>query len=177
VGKVLDLGCGNGSLCKLLKDSYPALEVVGADRDERGINLAAAAYSNVRFFKAGVEDDPLTVLSSGEDRYDLVISTEVVEHLYAPRLLPQFASEILKPQGQLVISTPYHGYLKNLALSLLNKWDSHHTALWEGGHIKFWSRRTLTDLLERNGYCVTRFMGIGRAPFLWKSMIIVANKL
>lgn len=74
-----------------------------------------------------------------------------------------------------MISTPYHGYLKNLALSAFNKWDKHHTPLWHGGHIKFWSRRTLTSLIEANGFRVTEFHGVGRAPWLWKSMILVAR--
>lgn len=74
-----------------------------------------------------------------------------------------------------MISTPYHGYLKNLALSVFNKWDKHHTPLWHGGHVKFWSRKTLTQLLEANGFKVTEFHGAGRLPWLWKSMILVAK--
>lgn len=77
--------------------------------------------------------------------------------------------------GYLVISTPYHGYLKNLALSIFNKWDDHHTPLWHGGHIKFWSRIMLTQLLEENGFQVIAFHGVGRLPWLWKSMILVAK--
>jgi hypothetical protein len=76
-----------------------------------------------------------------------------------------------------VVSTPYHGYLKNLVISLLDKWDSHHTALWHGGHIKFWSQSTLTQLFSENGFTVCGFFGVGRVPFLWKSMIIVGQKV
>jgi hypothetical protein len=39
------------------------------------------------------------------------------------------------------VSTPYHGYHKNLGLALSGKMDAHFTALWEGGHIKFFSIR------------------------------------
>ncbi len=42
------------------------------------------------------------------------------------------------------------------------------------GHIKFWTRRTLTALLEEQGFRITHFIGAGRVPFLWKSMIIAA---
>jgi hypothetical protein len=83
---------------------------------------------------------------------------------------------VLKPGGYLVLSTPYHGYLKNLALSLTGKWDFHHSPLRDGGHIKFWSRKTLTELLETEGFHVTDFIGVGRIPYLWKSMVIVARK-
>lgn len=100
----------------------------------------------------------------------------MVEHLYAPHELGSFCFRALKPGGTLLISTPYHGYLKNLALALLNKWDHHHTVDWHGGHIKFWSRRTLTQMLEGAGFTVTGFVGVGRIPLLWKSMILVARK-
>ena len=84
---------------------------------------------------------------------------------------------VLKPGGYLLVTTPYHGYLKNLALSVFGKWDKHHTALWHGGHIKFWSQATLTQLLSENGFRVDNFFGVGRLPYLWKSMVLVARKL
>jgi 2-polyprenyl-3-methyl-5-hydroxy-6-metoxy-1,4-benzoquinol methylase len=71
----------------------------------------------------------------------VAIATEVIEHLVRPRNLPRFAKQLLRPGGYLIISTPYHGYLKNLVLALSNKWDSHLTPLRDGGHIKLWSRK------------------------------------
>jgi hypothetical protein len=50
--------------------------------------------------------------------------------------------------------------------------DKHFTALWDGGHIKFWSKRTLYQLLNENGFKVMKFIGCGRFPLLWKSMLI-----
>ncbi|MBK8742608.1 MAG: hypothetical protein IPM02_25355 [Betaproteobacteria bacterium] len=66
------------------------------------------------------------------------------------------------------------GYWKNLALT--GKFDFHFTALWDGGHIKFWSIATLTTLLEEAGFEQIRFYRIGRIPALAKSMIAVARR-
>jgi uncharacterized protein (AIM24 family) len=74
--------------------------------------------------------------------------------------------------GQIILTTPYHGYLKNLMLAATGKMDSHFTALWDGGHIKFWSRKTLSTLLEEQGFRVTNFKGSGRLPYFWKSMVL-----
>lgn len=76
---------------------------------------------------------------------------EVIEHLYQPRAFVLFIRSILEASGggQFIVTTPYHGYLKNLTIALANKMDYHLSALWEGGHIKFWSRRTLAILLRR----------------------------
>ncbi|TAF47005.1 MAG: hypothetical protein EAZ64_01050 [Sphingobacteriales bacterium] len=77
--------------------------------------------------------------------------------------------------GELIISTPYHGYFKNLLIALTGNFDRHFTVLWDGGHIKFWSINTLTKLLEEKQFTVTKFVGCGRFPLLWKSMIITCR--
>ena len=79
-------------------------------------------------------------------------------------------------RGVFVVSTPYHGYLKNLLIALFNKWDSHHFSLIEGAHIKFFSKKTLKLILERNGFSLQSVVGVGRIPFLWRTMVAVAVK-
>lgn len=172
--KVLDLGAGNGALCSAMKSQ--SFEVVGVEPDSRGVQIAEEQNPGMRFYNLGVEDDPAVIIEQ-EGEVDCVVSTEVIEHLFAPHLLPKFAAQVLVDDGYLLITTPYHGYVKNLALSVLNKWDDHHTPLWHGGHIKFWSRATLTELLEQNGFRFVAFSGVGRAPYLWKSMVILAQKI
>lgn len=170
VKKVLDIGCGNGCLCRALADC--GLDVVGIEPGEEGVDAARHLVPEGSFHEKSVYDDPGEV---PEAEFDAVVSTEVVEHLFYPRALPLFAREKLREGGLLIVSTPYHGYLKNLAISLRDGWDTHHTTLWDGGHIKFWSRKTLTSLLESNGFEVVAFQGVGRFPLLWKSMVLVAR--
>jgi len=171
--RVIDLGSGNGVLCGDLAKA--GFEVAGVEPDPDGVATARASHPQIPFHPLGVQDDPTPLLAQ-YPAFDVAVSTEVVEHLYAPHLLPRFAHPLVKPGGHLVLTTPYHGYWKNLALSVLDKWDHHHTALWHGGHIKFFSRRTLTELLEHNGWRVRRFQGVGRLPGLWKSMLLVAER-
>lgn len=98
---------------------------------------------------------------------------EVIEHLYQPRAFVLFIRSILEASGggQFIVTTPYHGYLKNLTIAAANKMDHHLSALWEGGHIKFWSRRTLAILLREAGYRQLAFTGAGRIPYLWRHMV------
>ena len=83
---------------------------------------------------------------------------------------------LLEPGGTAIVSTPYHGYWKNLALALSGKMDAHFTALWDYGHIKFWSVATLTRLLAEAGFVDIRFQRVGRIPALAKSMIAIARR-
>ena len=173
VARVLDLGSGNGALCAQL--ALEGYQVVGVEQDRGGVEVARKSHPQIPFYNFGVQD-PVDELLGDETKFDMVVSTEVVEHLFSPHLLPKYAGGCLKDSGYLVITTPYHGYLKNLLLSIFNKWDFHHTALWHGGHIKFWSKATLCKLLSENGFTVVDFSGVGRVPFLWKSMVVIARK-
>jgi 2-polyprenyl-6-hydroxyphenyl methylase/3-demethylubiquinone-9 3-methyltransferase len=67
----------------------------------------------------------------------------------------------------------YHSYLKNLALAVTGKMDQHFTALWEGGHIKFWSAKTLSSLFDGEGFERIGLYRVGRIPQLAKSMVVV----
>lgn len=174
VRRVMDLGAGNGMLCAALAGA--GYEAVGVEYDKQGVELARRTHPDIPFYCYGVQDDPAALLAN-EPKFDAVVSTEVIEHLFSPHLLPLYAARCLHAGGYLVITTPYHGYLKNLALSIFNKWDFHHTPLWHGGHIKFWSASTLTALLSANGFEVIGFSGVGRMPYLWKSMVLVARKI
>ncbi len=167
---VLDLGCGNGALSQVMLAA--GFAVTGCDADAEGIAIAQR-HGRGRFVLASVYDDPASLQL---EPVDAVVSAEVIEHLYAPAALARFAHAVLRPGGRLIVTTPYHGYLKNLAMSLANGWDRHWHPSRAGGHIKFFSRASLTRLLEEAGFAVEAFHGAGRAPLLWKSMILVARR-
>lgn len=172
--RVLDLGAGNGALCRALVSA--GYEVVGVEPDAAGLAIAQEHCPSARFYRLSVDDTPKQICADYPDRMDVVVCTEVIEHLYAPRRLPVFVQAVLRPGGHLVLTTPYHGYLKNVAIALAGQWDKHADPLWDGGHIKFFSRRTITKLLEEHGFRITRCGGVGRLPWLWKSMVVVAMK-
>ena len=173
--RLCDLGCGNGYLAGLL--GQRGYRVVGVDASTSAIEIAMknCASDAVSFVCAPLDDNLLARL--GDDRFDIVISSDVIEHLYLPRQLLEIAAGLLRPGGALLVGTPYHGYWKNLAISLLNKWDSHHTVAWDGGHIKFFSVATLGNLVREHGFEDLQFHFYGRMPYLWKNMICQARKI
>lgn len=170
--RVLDIGCGNGGL--LSRYARRGCTIVGIDPSESGIAQARIAHPGTRFEQAVASADLLDRL--GEEPFDMVLSTEVVEHVYAPREWAKGAFAALKPGGTFVCSTPYHGYLKNLVLSLTDHWDAHHNPLWDGGHIKFWSPKTLGVLLDEQGFKDITWKGAGRAPYVWMSFVMRARR-
>ena len=172
-GKILDIGCGNGWLASHLIGL--GFDVYGTDASPSGIALAKKKYPDRFFIQDLTKDDLPDELK--HMKFKTIISTEVIEHLYSPRDYFDFCKRVLQKSGggELIVSTPYHGYLKNLALSVSGHMDKHFTVLWDGGHIKFWSKKTLSKVLEEKGFKQLKFKGCGRLPFLWKSMIMTAR--
>lgn len=175
VKHICDLGCGNGYLASRL--GACGFHVTGVDASESGLDIAGRHYATdkVKFVRAEIGADLKAILLDGH-RFDAVVSSDVIEHLYRPRALIEAAAALLEPGGYLIVGTPYHGYLKNLAISVLGKWDSHHGVHWDGGHIKFFSMRTLRDLVARHGFQDLTFHCYGRFPWLWKHMVCVARR-
>ena len=171
---VLDLGAGNGALCRELVTA--GYKVVGVEPDPDGIRIARGQCPEVTFYQLTVGDSVDQILRDHPDGFDVVVSTEVIEHLYAPAQLIAFARAVLRDGGYLLLTTPHHGYWKNLAVSVFNGWDRHADPLRVGGHIKFFSRKTMGRLLSDGGFSVRRWGGVGRVPGLWKSMVVLATK-
>lgn len=146
-------------------------EVTGVDPSHEGIQQAAQRYPDLRVELGSAYDD-----LSRFGKFDAVVSLEVVEHVYNPRKYASTLFDLLKDGGPAVVSTPYHGYAKNVALAVSGALDKHFTALWDHGHIKFWSMRTLAELLREAGFRDVRFERIGRIPIFAKSMIAIATK-
>ena len=168
---ILDVGCGNGYLANYLISL--GFNVYGTDASEAGIEIARKTNLD-RFLVQDLSTDKLPA-ELQHIKFDTIISTEVIEHLYDPEAFLGFCKQALVNGGEFIITTPYHGYFKNLLLSIFNKWDTHINPLWLGGHIKMWSRTTLTKALQNAGFKVDSFIGCGRIPYLWKSMLIKAT--
>lgn len=168
---VLDLGCGNGSFSAVLASA--GFNVTGLDHSSSGIQIASNKHPKVSFAQHDVTQ---SLPSNLHGKFDAVVSTEVIEHLLLPRRLMENALIALKPGGLLIVTTPYHGYWKNLALAVTNKFDNHWHPLRDYGHIKFFSKTTMLALFEEFALQNIRFSTVGRIPAFARSMIVSATK-
>ena len=169
--ELLDAGCGDGFIANEV--NALGYRVTAIDSDQHLIALARSRFPKLRFECLSLYDD-LSQLAPASG-WDVILCCEVIEHLISPRAFIENMRPNLSPAGRLVLTTPYHGYLKNVVISLSGRWDRHHSVNWEGGHVKFFSIRTMSELLTNGGFEDLRFCGIGRIPFLWKSMACEAR--
>lgn len=169
---VLDLGCGNGAFTHLLNQQ--GFTVAGLDGSASGVDLARKNFPEINFSQLDLVSGKIP--SEYAQKFDAVVSVEVIEHLLLPRMLMENALRAMKPGGLLILTTPYHGYWKNLAIALMNGFDSHWHPLRDYGHIKFFSKNTITQLFGEFGLESVRFHTVGRIPALANSMVISGVK-
>ncbi len=105
--RALDLGCGSGAWGERLAEL--ASQVDGCDLAAAGLERARRIGHYERLFTADLSqaENPLP-----EGRYDLIFTTEVIEHVPDHRLFCEHVAQALAPGGQLVLTTTtYHFYL------------------------------------------------------------------
>ena len=91
--RLFELGCGNGSVANMLAERGWA--VTGVDPSVEGIAQARAAYPGLQLECGSAYDD----LAGRYGRFPVVLSLEVVEHVYAPRDYARTVFELLSPGG------------------------------------------------------------------------------
>jgi SAM-dependent methyltransferase len=165
--RILDVGCGRGEFCDFFnKLGY---EVVGTDLSHAAIRHASLAFPQIEF----VAGEVASLVPGQRATFDVVFSSEVIEHLFDVPAYLLAINRLLKPNGILILTTPYHGLLKNVLIDLCG-YDRHYDPF--GQHIRFFSRRSMTHALATFGFTTTRLTGFGRPWPLWKSMFVVARK-
>ena len=97
--KVVDLGCGNGEFTLRAKEKIGCDEIIGVDADEERLNEAEKKGIAV------VNHDLNDALPFKDNSFDVVISNQVIEHLYYPVKFMREVYRILKPKDYAVIST------------------------------------------------------------------------
>ena len=167
---LLDIGCGNGFLTKDMSRYFK--KVIGIDNSNSAISQAKKNYSgNINFINAKIEN------LENYQPFNCITLIEVIEHLYSPDDILQKIYQIANNDTKIIISTPFHGFIKNLLILISGKFDKHFTPLWEHGHIKFFSKNTLKQLIERNNFKIVKTYYSGRFYPISKSIISVLQKL
>jgi len=158
--RILDVGCGNGSQLTLPL-SKRGFQLTGVDLDERSIAKAkslAAGISGAQFICGELKD-----LSSGES-FDVVILSEVLEHLAEPEALLKAALARMNRESVMIVTVPngfgefewdswmFRGLRLQTIVDAVARGDRQvlaSTENHESGHVQFFTRRRLQRLFKQ----------------------------
>jgi SAM-dependent methyltransferase len=93
--------------------------------------------------------------------FDLIIATDILEHVRRPHLLLQQMGQRLAPGGRIVVSLPNFGHWYPRARTTLGVFDYDQRGILDQTHIRFYTRRSLLRLLQKNRLRVRRMEATG----------------
>lgn len=140
---ILELGCGDGVLTEMLRKHN---KVIAIDLEKGDIHhdLQNGLPPNLQ-----------------DGKFDYVIASELIEHIWDNGLLLQHMSKALKPHGKIILSTPNLASLGRRIMLLFGKNPHVENFLYfnEAGHVKHYTFKDFKYLLEKNGFIVEKLYG------------------
>jgi SAM-dependent methyltransferase len=167
---VLDVGCGAGANARLLRELRPTARLVGIEPNARAAELAREACDEV--FEGLAQD---WLASHESERFDGVILSDVLEHVADPvAFLRALSAAPPLAHARFVISVPNYAVWYNRLRTLAGRFDYSWSGLYDRTHLRFFTRRSLRDLLE---YCGFRVRVDRPTPSLVQSAAPVLRRL
>jgi 2-polyprenyl-6-hydroxyphenyl methylase/3-demethylubiquinone-9 3-methyltransferase len=160
--RLLDIGCGGGILSEPL--ARLGAEVVGVDPSEENINAARAHAEDTRItvdYRATTAEE----LAAANERFDVVLAMEVVEHVADLNAFVATCATMVKPAG-LMIAATINRTLKSFAFAIVGaeyvlRWLPRGTHQWD----KFVTPVELESAIESNDLQVIGERGVIYNPF------------
>ena len=139
-GRLLDAGCGIGVLLRMIRSRRPELELYGVD-------FSSVAVERVRGYGFFAERVVLPGLPYGNEYFDCVVCTEVLEHLDSPSDTVREFWRVLKEGGIVIASVP-----EDMGPDDCDE------------HVQDFSRRDFEDLFSDNGFSVRSLDVVAKEP-------------
>jgi SAM-dependent methyltransferase len=133
---IVDMGCGTGELLSYLARDIGTQNLLGLDISKVGILKAQEKFPNLNFGLIEINEFDSNSRSI-QSRADIIVCSEVLEHLEKPELILKFISNNLASSGTLIVTVP------GGPMSFLEEYIGHH---------RHYSKESLTDLLEDSGF-------------------------
>ncbi len=165
---VVDFGCGDGRYISAILKTGP-YRIIGVDISPYALKTAKRRFPDARFL-AHSGDDRLDIATQS---VDYVVAGDVIEHIFDVRNFLSEMRRILKKDGTLFISTPYHGLIKNIVIALIG-FDTVFDPTTP--HIRFFTKRSLTGMLSEYGFRIREYGQYGRFRPLSQGMYVIASR-
>jgi len=152
IGSVLDVGCGEGFTLNKLKENKIGKVHEGIDYSKEAISLGKKAYPNLHISQGNIYG-----LKHEDNSFDLVICSEVLEHLEDPQ---KALKELIRvSKKHILLSVPNEPWF---CLFNYTQWGK------DIGHINKWSKNKFVKFLKSESYKVV----FVKTPFPWTMVVL-----
>ncbi|SEM83010.1 Methyltransferase domain-containing protein [Methylobacterium sp. UNC300MFChir4.1] len=150
--KLLDVGCGTGTITSTLRDAL-SLDVVGVEPHPERAEQARTEGLNVI---TGVYD---RTFAQRNEKFDYILFADVLEHLVDPAEMLREVKNSLAPDGRVLASIPNVAHWTVRAQLLFGNFNYKPTGIMDATHLRWFTRRSVRRLFEAAGYEVEDIRG------------------
>ena len=148
-GKLLDIGCADGTTTNQIKKRFAHLEITGVDFYKDALKFAKRSYQQIDFIHADAHRLPFRRSS-----FDTVTTIEVLEHMHEIEQVIKEIYRVLKPKGSLIIVQDTDSILFKVIWWFWTKWKG---SVWTESHISCMKPKKLMHLLRQNGFAIKKY--------------------
>ena len=142
--RVLDVGCGTGSVSRIIAGSRNA-KIIGIEPNSR--RAAAARARGLEVYEERFTPAVLQLL----EPFDVILFADVLEHVADPGSFLQFARRGLLPGGRVVASVPNVAHWSVRLDLLRGRFDYQPVGIRDATHLRWFTADTVRSLFETNG--------------------------
>ena len=149
VKTVLDVGCGSGDLARILQAKGKV--VSGADISQAALDVSKPYLHRSFCFDIQQDAWPIELM---EQKFDLVVASEVIEHIFMPADFLEKTKSLVTSGGYLIITTPNFLFWKNRLKMLFGNFRYEQKGLLDFGHIRFFTLKTAREIFSKAGFTI-----------------------
>lgn len=162
-GKLLDIGCGNGDVFRLIKDK--GLELYGIDLAENMVKVAQERYGNIAtILLADAENLPFQ-----DDMFDIIICNASFHHYTHPKAVLSQMRRVLKDEGVLLIGDPWMPQPLRGIMNFFTKFSNE-------GDYHYYGKSEMDALMGECGLKLTDTKRTGKYSILFKAVPVASQK-
>jgi 2-polyprenyl-3-methyl-5-hydroxy-6-metoxy-1,4-benzoquinol methylase len=169
-GRVLDVGCGRAALAEAIREL--GWEVWGIEQSGEACKTAQGRVD--RLIEADLHDDRFVKESLGDARFDALVFSDVLEHVYDPRTVLESYLRYVRPGGRVFISVPNAVVWTNRIQLMLGRVRYTDTGVMDRTHIRFFTFRTAKELVRAAGCRIER---VASTPHLVRAVLPLVKGL
>lgn len=167
---LLDFGCGKGFLLSKIASFNQDLNLVGVDVSRNAITAIKKNFPSGDFRQ--IDED--AKLPFDDNTFDFIVAADVLEHIYDTANAFSELTRVLKPNGKIFISVPYHGMIKNIIITFIG-FDFYFDP--KQAHIRFYTKKNLFRCVNEVGLKILKHGYYGRFYPISHGQYVVCEKL
>lgn len=159
--RVLDIGAGPGSITGELKRNRDC-HVTALDIDHRHVERLTESCDAA--YQVDLNDPDWPRALENEDKFDVVIAADVLEHLWDPWKTLSVARKLIHDDGEIIISLPHVGHCVIAACLINGDFQYQDVGLLDKTHVRFFGLKNIQSLINDAGLNIVDAKFILRSP-------------